>query len=736
MKKADTIISSAALLWAIFNCNSAFSQVANNDIALDEIVVTAERRAVSINDVPMSIQAFGGKDLATSNVKDISAIAALVPSLQIGRIGNNAVTFLRGIGTDIINVGSDSSIAFQVDGIYRSRPRDALASFLDVQRVEVLKGPQGTLYGRNAVGGAINVITNDPAPNFEGNVQFGYGNHNTVLVGGVLNVPVVADKFFIRVAAQYDRHDGYTKNLLDLPGLKKELDNQDVLQSRLKMRFIPNERVTIDITGQYSRDKGNGSAYKPEPQSQNLARDVFRGRVTPDVRTVYNNLTGSVDGKNWGIDGHVKWEISDVATLVSHTGYFNSRATEPTDRDGTDIEVSSAIARTISKSFYQDTQISYDGVGPLKLIVGVTLFDEKLQQKALISSGVPIFGAGPPSLQLITVDADVGFKNRAYGAYVQGTYNITDKLKLTAGLRYSNETKSYTSNQLILGVAPFPVPVAFDDKKKWTSITPLVRAEYDLSEHVLVYALASRGFKSGAFNTVSSSKADPLNPETVWSYEAGVKGSLLDGRMQINAAAFYSDFKNLQVQIFRTGQNIAGVENASAASIYGFELDTSAKIANAFRANLGIGLLSTKYKGFITGDPFSRNVCTVLTDPGCVNLSGNKLTRAPKVSANFGLEYEKAALSGVLTTRTEVAYKSEHFFSGFNRTTERQGSFAIVNANLSWKADEAGLLVTLYSRNLFDREYRVNQGASAPSTPTGVYWGEPRTFGAKVSYSF
>ncbi len=685
-----------------------------------DIIITATRREESLQKVPVAVSAFSGETLEIAGINSTRDLEFKTPGLNLARTSNATQFFLRGIGSQILTLGSDNSVATFVDGVYRSRARELGIEFLDISRVEVLKGPQGTLYGRNATGGAINVVSAAPTDRFEGSFEAGYGNYDTVEVKGVLNVPVVSDTFLVRLAGQVLRHEGYTENLANT-GDDNDLDDQDAVQMRASFLLRPAEDFTVTIIGDYFSNQQNGTVAKLDERAPATARDVFGGRTSSDPREVYIDYTPELTQESGGVSVKLAWDIAQNLSLTALSAYRQSDVDDASDIDGTDVNYS--YIRSNDESVALSQSLLLDGeTGRLKWLIGGDYFNEEVIELVNLKPGSPdptfVFRYG-----------DIDFSNEAFAVFAQGTYAITDKVGLTLGLRYASEEKSFDN----AGAAPYIQP--FSGSESWSSLVPKVGLEYQVYDRWLLYTAATNGFKSGGFNASDSDQ--PFDPEEVWSYEAGSKWQSAGGSVRVNASVFYYDYSNLQVEIpSPTAASTLVVENAGGANIIGADLDASWLVLPGLTLDAAVGWLPTaEYENYITRDPLRGNVE--------VDVSGNRMTRAPVLTLSSGAQYA-FSLPGEsrLTLRGDWSYRSRAQFSQFGvtgpsgREYTDQESYHLFNASVRWDSAGERFALTAYGRNLSDELYRVGVQLRADDTLIAQYFGAPLTYGVRAAFRF
>tara|TARA_A100001391_G_scaffold203429_5_gene195740 strand:- start:2988 stop:5234 length:2247 start_codon:yes stop_codon:yes gene_type:complete len=708
-----------------------------------DIVVTAQRREQSLLQVPLAISALGGETLQNKGISNSASLATAVPNLQVSSpYGNTQPNFsLRGISVaNEYNSNQASPVGVYIDDVYIAARTSHGMGLFDLERVEVLRGPQGTLFGRNTTGGAINFITRTPKLSGEnGYAEAGYGNFDTFKAQGALEATMVEDQLGIRVAANYEKGDGQIRNVA---AGGRDANSVETLQGRLALRIKPgNGPLDIKIRAYAGRDRGTQAG--------------IHGLTGPDTPgqgffDVNENRIGESRTDAWGVAANVALELSPEMTLTSITSYDGGKQDLQQAADGSPLDVLDINWRSNFRQFSEEVRLNYEG-DRLKLVGGGfygwdrTITDNRFNIGSAIAPGV-----------------NGGFfqhyrqSRRSYAAFLQGDYDLTDQLVLTLGARYTWDKAKYRDGFAYLfagdvGGPDLPlastVPCAgvagtcaYDPAARYEidgsnkALTGRAALSYTFDGGTLVYASYSRGYRSGAFNGggyTSSVGITYIDPERVNAYEIGVKGRFLDNKLTLSGAGFYYDYSNQQVQDTRPGP-VSFLVNAPKSQVYGGEVEATFRAFPGFVINASGGYLHASYKE--------------LTLQG-TDLSGNALPFAPRWTATAGFDwtiFDTGADS--VTFSPTVNYFSRQFFSPFNDTDAagtgqvnaelQQKGYAKVNATLAWV--HGPIQLRGWVNNAFNRKvysYGLDlRGAGFPYN--FLVPATPRTYGVTARFSF
>lgn len=700
----------------------------------EEIIVTAQKRSESLQDVPLAISALSGNSLSDRAITDVASLAMAVPSLTFGSYGGQARIAIRGIGFDTINPGGEGRVAYHLNGVYLSRPAATTGTFFDVNRVEVLRGPQGTLYGRNATGGSINVIPRGPTDTFEGYLNLGYGNYNAITTEGAIGGPIT-DGVGFRVAFSTEDHDGYGRNITT----GNEIDNAKRRAVRGMLSFALGETAKLDLSADYSTedDRNYGNHYLGRASTVISPVGLLVGGVVPnDPRDIANDFDPQNDRTFWGLSARLEVGLGDL-TLTSITGYRNNEYSLLTDLDATSAAISRFTFAEKGDHFSQELQLAGE-IGRFEFLVGGFYFEESLSGNVAIPFDRMAIGMPALMVQGYEVNGDV--KTKALAGFGQGSYALTDTLKATLGLRYSWERHDISDQfQLDLFRPYVPgaelIPAATRNaRRSENSVTPKFGLEFSPRKDLLFYASMSKGFKSGGYNLGdiidpnTGLANDGFKPETLWSYDAGFRGSFADGRVELNANAFYYDYKNLQVS--KVVNTTVIIENAAASTIYGIEAQAIVRPLRGLQLEVTPTWLHGRYKDFQSANPADP------FNPTPVVLDGNPIIQAPEVALNLAAQYTANVGAGSLRLRGEMGFQDRVYFTPFKERNVSREPNTLLNVFASYTLDNWE--ISVFGRNLTDKTVianaLVNSGLiGLPITGT-LY--PPRTYGVRIGYKF
>lgn len=705
---------------------------------ISEIIVTAQKRAENLQDVPIAVSAFDEAHLIETGFDEISDLSQLVPGLQFGNFGPVAFVAIRGISYENTTAAGDPGVALHLDGIYIGRPVGTLFSAFDTERVEVLRGPQGTLYGRNSTGGSVNLITKKPSDKFEAAFEQTVGNYDWFRERAMINMPI-GDSVRARITGFKDDRDGFTKNSFVGGTRANDADNWG-LRGHLDIDLANN--LNVLLSAHYVKVGGVGS--QPELREPFAAAGTgvpgfgpgAFGTNVNDLRpfSESKNFRESVDNDLLLLSGTINWDF-DNFTIKSITAYGESTFDSKQDSDLSPVDIAELNIVEDASQFSQELQVMSPSGGKFDWIVGLYYFNEDAFRSSRFNG--PQFDATVAQFPNLNFGVDLGgtVSTESYAAFGQFTYRFTDTLSLTAGGRITRDTRSGVNDITLRAVSPNfpPVIVMLPSKIASTEPTGRITLDWKAADDIMVYASASRGYKSGGINQQSASPNRVFEPEFVDSYEAGVKSQFFDRRLQVNLAGFYNEYNDLQFQVF--GFSGPEAANAGQAHAYGFEAEWTAVPNEHLSFDGSFSYLETEYDELL----FSVDGNTA------VDLSGNELSRAPKYTFAFGTTVGSYLGNGRgdLRLRGDVSYTDTAFFTAFNRPDDRTDSYTNVNLRLIWTSESEKYNVQFFGTNLFDtaQEGNLLRGVGFIDEPNGggqefVTFRAPRQYGITIGAKY
>jgi iron complex outermembrane recepter protein len=716
------------------------------DTATGEIVVTARRTEERLQRVPASISAFNARALDRLQATDTTGLQGAVPNLNIvqGRGSSNATNiFIRGIGQPDALQTFDPAVGVYVDDVYLSRIRGNQLDLLDVDRIEVLRGPQGTLYGKNTIGGAIKFVTRKPGQTLVANGSLAVGSFDQVelkaAVSGPITEGVSAGLSFIR-----SKHDGYVKDEV----LDRRYNDKDTVGVRGAIAFTPSTNLRVDLAADYSHDDAALNVGRPLndlfvsfgqvlPVSNATGDYHWTGRTTPE-------LPNSTKMTHRGVSGTVAYDVADGLTLKSITAYRKLDTDDFIDIDATQYQVGDVFVGVNQNQLSQELQLTYSGER-LSGVAGLYYLREHItsHQEAYGRDLFYLFGSRLFNDVLRTIDDDL--LTKSYAGYANGSFTIVPDVRLSAGIRWTHESKDYdrTTSVFLNGVqsgAPFP----FAGKDHWNDVSPMASVDWQVTPATMLYARVAKGFKSGGFNGRANdpASATEYKPEKVVSYEAGFKTTIAD-QLRLNGAVFDNEYKDFQARISARPDDpenplniaILSVVNAGKMRIRGAELEAAWTPVPQLLIDGQLGYLDAKYKEFF--DVRFPNFSRAFQTPAF----------APKWTLRLGTQYAfDIGHVGAITIGGQTRYRSRQalavdntFINGnVGTTTEVPGLFQkgywVEDARIVWENPTKKFAVGLYGNNLTKKAYKTDaQEFSSVGNIRTVYYGAPRTFTVRLT---
>lgn len=718
---------------------SAASEAAVSDPTVgSDIVVTAQRRAENLQKVPLAVTALNSSQLTSAGIRTVSDLGGRVPGLTVQKFNGIVQPFLRGIGSSTSTAGVESSVAVYMDGVYFSRLPSSFFDLANVERVEVLKGPQGTLFGRNSTGGVINVVTRDPSFATEVRGTLSYGRFDSIDGNAYISTGL-SDDVALAVAVSGKTTDGYGFN--NVSGNRYGFEDSILVSS--KLMYLPSDDTKVTLSGFYSwsQNSGNKAAFPGTssighnyyydqilglglgiPRNGNVYGDNAPGATKigfyesvskPDQREKFHVYGGSL---------HVDQDVG-FARLISITGYSHIQQDStygdylPAPAPPAPVEFL-VPAHSRVNLFTQEIQLVSKADSAFDWILGLYYLNSKTYYTADTVFDIPLFYGNTP------LSAPATERVKSFAAFGQVSYNLTDQLKLTGGLRYTWDKTS--GEGLVGGVVAVP-----PDSSKVHKPSYKAALDYQVTPDVMVYGLYSHGFKSGAYNILTYS-SPPTAPEELDDYEIGIKSELFGRVVRLNAAAFWYEIKNPQVQLIQTGTTF--LSNAGGARVKGAEADVTIRAAQGVNLRAGIAYLDAKYTDYKNAPAGRPNFVLGGSDVlPAIDASGNRLPFAPKWSYNIGGDYAIDTPIGQVTFTADWFHNSGYSFEPDQFL--RQGAYDLVNGQIKLQLRE-DLDVRIWGRNLLNE--RIVAGAASQYGYAGYPWSPapPVTYGVAFDFGF
>jgi iron complex outermembrane recepter protein len=672
----------------------------------------------------------------------INDLAATVPNLTstTGPQGSaDANFFIRGVGQFDFIVTTDPAIGVYVDGVYLGRTVGAMLDSGDISRVEVLRGPQGTLFGRNTLGGAISITSKAPNPAaLSGEFRVTGGSRNRFEADGGLNVPLGGENA-LRVYGFARQQDGFATRAFD--GVKFGRTERD--GAKLALRLQPTENIRVDLAADYSLDRGNPIA--PAPFFPPAAANDIQNPA--NFYRIFSSNQPSARNRVYGFSGTVAVDVGD-ATIKSITAYRNLDSFSTSDPDGTRFRLYDQDTNTAQNQFSQELQLSGDALDKrLNYLLGGYFFRERAVQELRLCFAPISNSTFVPFAPCNTWTQGNNQLTKSYAIFGQARFKFTDNFSATLGGRYTWDEKNLISNQFFdfrpdavgpgavfgFGLPPallgqrivVPIVTNLAANRSFKQFTPKIGLEYRSNRGLLVFASYTKGFRSGGFNgrlIAPQATVPSYNPDTNDAYELGFKSDLLDRKLRLNGTVFYQKYNGIQQTISDPVVQFR-VANAGTAELYGFELEANAVPVDGLRLDVAIGYTHSEFKN-------------VPASVGPIN--GNKLPFSPEWTLAIGAEYKiDAGSAGSFTPRLDYRYQATTYFTAFNGPLDLQNGYGLLGARLTWKDAADHYSISVYGQNLTDKNYYTfGQNALAAQGVAYNYLGRPREYGITAGVKF
>jgi iron complex outermembrane receptor protein len=738
---------SAAIALVVAGVSTPSASFANEAITLEEVVVTAQKREQNLQDVPVAVTAFDSAALEKSGIQDVTELQKKAPNvtMQVSRGTNSTLTaYVRGIGQADPLWGFEPGVGLYVDDIYLSRPQGGVLDVFDVERIEVLRGPQGTLYGKNTIGGAVKYVTKrlTGEPELSLNAAVGSYNQRDLKVSGQL--PLIEDKLFFGASVAKFERDGFGEFLQS----GDDNYNKDLMAARVSLEFLPTDDVSVRFSADKTKDDSNAKGgYRMTQSLLNPAEanpsDVFDSNADMDTK---NSVESS------GTSVIVAWDVNENYTFKSISSYREGDTFTNIDFDNTSLASLHVPAIYSDDQITQEFQISYSG-DDLDVVGGIYYYEGTASGAfdVLLGAFNPS-GAFDPSTGEFNALTAGTVDTTSYAAYIHATWVISEALSLTLGGRYTQDEKEAEvykaamyvdgmSSQLggtTLSILGAP-STDYNNDESWNQFSPKVSVDYSFRDGLMGYASYSQGFKSGGFDMRGDATKNPdtvngYDPEIADTYEVGVKSELFDGRVRVNAAAFYTDYTDMQVTVQQSsdgGSNfVSSVLNAGSADIRGFEVEAMAQVTDHLSATLMAGYINAEYEEVENQ-----------TAAGVEDIADQwSFANTPEKVASVSLNYDRTLdQGGDISISVGASYRSETQIFPQVESLIDENSYTLWDASAVWYSPDEHWTVGLHGKNLTNEEYRVggyNFANLGLEESVIGYYGNPRTVSLNLGYTF
>lgn len=714
---------------------------------IEEVLVSARRRGEErLQDVPIAVSVLSEEALRKAGITELSEVASRTPSFTFGQqIGNQQEIVIRGIGTlRLTGSAAEPSVGLFIDEVYVGRRGTATPPLFDLERVEVVRGPQGTLYGKNVVGGAVNLQTAKPSDETSARVAVSYGQFDAfggrdLWEGSGYLTGSLSDTVAGRLAVYYRKHDGYSQNTL----LDEALDDQDNYAFRGSLLFQPSEALDIQVIADFSHNESNGQSRRAvdDPSLPGVGAVVGSGLLSGNVRESDAPWTQWEDHDVAGLTARVDYRLDSGHTLTYLSavryGDFSGRYSLVGTQSPPSLTDAANGQREKYTGITQDLRLSSSGDGSaLRWVAGLYYLreDTDIIDNSIATTFLSVLGPGSVG-DILDGEFIYDQENITKSAAIYGelTWAMTEALSLTVGGRYTYDDKDYRNRSecldfgaqpdFVFCVAPLGAEVwNIRTSKSWSEFTPRASLDWRAADNALLYVSAARGFKGGGWQGKPGTAAAallPYDPEIAWTYEVGAKTDWADGRIRANLAVFHTSFDDLQVeQLDDTGLTLI-IDNAASARINGVELELSLRPFSQLQLWLSGSYLDSEYRDFI--------------DSAGLDLSGNRLARTPEFRFTGGADYT-VPLNDALSLGARVEYQWQDEMPWLVENTVFEDSFGLLDARLALQSHEAQWEVALFGKNLTDELYRVD--AIPFLGDVFSRFGAPRSYGVQFTKTF
>jgi iron complex outermembrane receptor protein len=729
------LLLAASVLAVIGVAPASYAQEADSaggSQSLDEIVVTAERVVTNLQRTPLAITAVEGEALDRAGVSRVTDLVKLVPGLEIASAGTLTQIYIRGVGANAASSYTEGAVAVSLDQAYIARPTAIGGSFFDLERVEVVKGPQGTLYGRNATGGAMNIISKRPKLNELGaDALVEIGNYDSLKANAAVNIPL-GDTVAVRFAGQRVRHDGY---------LSDGYNDDDSWSGRAHILYEPSSDFSLLVSGDYYAQKGQGQSWTissqaddwigpSDPRAQAIFQNAAIARYGPALaaRIPLPQNNGYVDNETYDIRANLTWNLG-FADLTVIPDFRKSTVDTLFYPNGV-----LGVIRDTAKQRSLETRLS-NSSDALKWVLGAYYYRETQDTFYSYTQG------------LFNQEVYGNLKGTNVALFGQATYSLTPEFRLTGGIRYTHEKKEQEGTVFCSSLfCPLPgVRVPFDGDKTFENVSWRAGVEYDVAPRSMLYASVSTGFKAGGFSPIVA--PNTYGPEKLTAYAAGFKNRFFNNRLQINGEIFYWTYRGQQVGFLSSGQIAPGVsgsvfvtENIGKSTIKGLDLDAAFLVTEATRISAQVSFLDTKANNFVytpASVPFSACAISGAAPRVNVDCSGRVLPRSPRWSGTVALDHTfDLGESGSIVANISTRFSSKYSGSIFYLPQHQQSGYTRSDASLTYSPEDKNWSISGFVNNIEDKAVLTMAGTFSLMRVDYVNLQPPRTYGVRATFNF
>lgn len=721
---------------------SALAQqpVTSDPVGLEDIIVTAQKRSENLQDVPIAVSAVTEQALTNANIRSTTGLQVAVPGLVAYQTVTSFQPFIRGVGSNISSVAYESPVAVYLDGVYLSSKSSALFDLGTIDRIEVIKGPQGTLFGRNATGGAVNVVTRQPGNSLEFGAELGYGRYDEIAAKGHISVPIT-DTLRLAVSGSYRNDDGYIRDIVG-GGTVGDVNNYAAMA---KLSWAPSDRFDVEATYLRYRTDNNAGVLTHNIAGMHAAFPAGVINATGDYQSSFD-FVPDISSKAQIAIAKVRYGLSDKIDLISTTAYQDAKAVITVDADRTSSPSQFAFQAERSRTFSEELQLASNGGGDLTWILGLFYYKNVARiEPSAFSVGVshgfdPATLSGMPFVAPYFAPTRARMPTQAKAVYAQATYSLTDMDRITVGLRYSADRKGLRNQMYYVDRTGAEIPIAgrsADTHQRFRKLTWRLAYDHKFNEDILGYLSYNRGFKSGGYVPTAFATAagqpSALNPEVLDAYEIGLKSELFDRRARLNIAGFFYKYDDITVQFVDPVTVQSQLRNAAKSEIYGIDGDLTVVVNDQINLRASATYLHAEYKKFENAAVFvpGPTGSAVATSR---DASGSGLTFAPDWTVSLGFDY-KTILSG----GSSILFSSSYYYNDGFDTQPLEGPLSIpswsnVTASLTWRAASERYFVRVWGDNLTNEKrpmYTFGNGFGFSEV-----FAKPVTYGATVGFNF